>query len=318
MEYIIFLLSLVIVIKSSDIFLDNSIKISKILNIPEVIIGATIVSIGTTLPEIMVSATSAMIGHSDISYGNALGSIICNTALISGISLSYKSIKINVDELKLPTIFFVLASVIICIDAYLLHYFTRFSGIILALISLVYFYIVIKHSNNQDYDYQKDIVKDDKVFKIVFYLIVSAILLGISARMMTDNSIIIAKNLGIPESSIALSIVALGTSLPELMTCIQSLRKGHSSISLGNIIGANLINLLLVIGISSIISPYGLPNDMLIYGINDSLLVDIPLYLIVMFIMLVPIFLYKRTNRWQGVVLLLIYFTYIYYLYNYV
>lgn len=321
MVLLIFLISLLIIIKSSDIFLDNSIKISKILNIPEVVIGATIVSIGTTLPEILVSTTSSIIGHSDVSYGNAIGSIICNTALIAAISLTYKSVNVNPKELNLGSIFFFLSSIIILISVYFLNYFYRFIGMILIIISFIYFYLSIK--NNKTELNVEDINKNSNdnnqnIFIILLYLFISAIFLGISARLMTDSSIEIARMFKIPEANIALSIVALGTSLPELMTCIQSIRKGHNALSLGNIVGANLINLMLVIGISTTIKPYGLPNGVVLFNINSTKIIDIPLYILVTLILLIPIYINKKTSRIQGILLLFIYFLYMCYLYTFV
>ena len=320
MEYIIFILALVIIIKSSDIFLDNSIILSKILKIPEVVIGATVVSIGTTLPEIMVSSTSAILGHSDISYGNAIGSIICNTSLICSISLLYKSVKVNAKELRFPTIFFSLATIILCINVYIFKYFHRLTGIMLVIMAAIYFYLSSKYSKTEDVEelcQSNDNKEEKSIPKILLYLFISSIFIGISARLMTDNSIIIARNLGMSEADIGLTIVAFGTSLPELMTAIQSIIKGHSNLSLGNILGANLINLLLVIGISSFISPYKLPINGTVMNINASMLIDIPLLIIVMTILLLPIFINKKTSRWQGAVLICIYFVYIFFLYKF-
>lgn len=321
MEYLLFIISLFIIIKSSDVFLDNSIKLSKILNIPELIIGVTIVSIGTTLPEIMVSSTSAVLGHSDISYGNALGSIICNTSLIAAISLVYKNVDVNIKDLKIPSIFFLITTLILCFNAYVFGYFNRYVGILLVVMSFLYFYILIKQNSsniktNNDENKKNIVNKDNSLFNIIIKLIISAFFVAISARIMTDNSIIMARNFGVSEADISLSIVAFGTSIPELMTCIQSIIKGHSDLSLGNIIGANLINLFLVIGIPILINPYKIPNSLMIDNMNASLLIDIPLFVFVMLILLIPIFIFKKTKKWQGIILLCCYFVYMYYLYK--
>lgn len=317
MEYVIFLLSLVLIIKASDVFLDNSISLSKILRVPEVVIGATIVSIGTTLPEIMVSTTSAVIGHSDISYGNAVGSIICNTSLICSVSLLYKSMKVNTKELKLPAIFFTIATFILCISVYVFQYFYRFTGILLVILAIIYFYLSSKFANTTTAEELKENESNASIAKILLSLLISSVVIGISARLMTDSSIIIAKNLGMSEADIGLTIVAFGTSLPEFMTAIQSIIKGHSSLSLGNILGANLINLLLVIGISSFISPYKLPMNGSIMNINATMLIDIPLMILVMSLLLVPIIINKKTSKWQGAILMCVYFLYIYFLYTF-
>lgn len=319
MEYIIFLIALVLIIKASDVFLDNSISLSKILKVPEVVIGATVVSIGTTLPEIMVSTTSAVLGHSDISHGNAIGSIICNTALISSISLLYKSVKVNTKELRFPTIFFAIATLVLCVCVYVFKYFHRFAGVLLVILAIIYFYLSSKYAKTGDIEEftQNDDDVKNSIPKIILSLLISSIVTGISARLMTDNSIIIARNHGMSEADIGLTIIALGTSLPELMTAIQSIIKGHSNLSLGNVLGANLINLLLVIGIPSIIKPYALPTNGIIMNINASMLVDIPLLILVMTLLLLPIYINKKTSRWQGAILICIYFVYMYFLYKF-
>ena len=130
------------------------------------------------------------------------------------------------------------------------------------------------------------------------------------SNLLVDNGTIIAQGLGVPESVIALTFVALGTSLPEFVTAITSLIKGHGLLSLGNIIGANLFNLVLVSGLSIALSPFNVPADKLIFGMNAALVVDIPLMLTVMLIMLLPAFIKNRLYRWQGIVLLCLYAAY--------
>ena len=144
----------------------------------------------------------------------------------------------------------------------------------------------------------------------IISLVVGAVLIAAGANLLVDNGTIIAQGLGVPESVIALTFVALGTSLPEFVTAITSLIKGHGLLSLGNIIGANLFNLVLVSGLSIALSPFNVPADKLIFGMNAALVVDIPLMLTVMLIMLLPAFIKKRLYRWQGIVLLCLYAAY--------
>ena len=134
-----------------------------------------------------------------------------------------------------------------------------------------------------------------------------AALIAVGANLLVDNGTLIAQALGVPESVIALTFVALGTSLPELVTAITSLIKGHGSLSLGNVIGANILNLVLVSGVASVLKPFSIPQEKLLLGRNASLVLDIPLMLFVMAFLTLPPLATKNLSRWQGIVLLCIY-----------
>ena len=138
-------------------------------------------------------------------------------------------------------------------------------------------------------------------------LAVGAVLIAVGANLLVDNGTLIAQALGVPESVIALTFVALGTSLPELVTAIASLAKGHGALSLGNVIGANVFNLVLVSGMSITVSPFSIPQNSTIMGINSSLVMDLPVMFAVMLLLTVPALLKGRLSRWQGVLLLCIY-----------
>ena len=141
----------------------------------------------------------------------------------------------------------------------------------------------------------------------VALLIVGAAFIAVGADLLVDNGTLIAKALGVPESVIALTFVALGTSLPELVTAITSLVKGHGALSLGNVIGANILNLVLVSGVASVLKPFTIPQEKMLFGINASLVLDIPLMLFVMAFLTLPALATKRLHRYQGIVLLCVY-----------
>ena len=153
--------------------------------------------------------------------------------------------------------------------------------------------------------------ENNSITKNVALLIIGAILIAIGANLLVNNGTIIAEFLGVPESVIALTFVALGTSLPELVTAITSLIKGHGLLSLGNIIGANLFNLVFVSGLAITLMPFSIPADKLLFGMNAALLVDIPLMIIVMLIMTIPAFIKGKLYRWQGILLLALYVAYL-------
>lgn len=303
-----FLAGLVCLINGGDIFVDSSVKIAKRLNLPDILIGATIVSIGTTLPEVMVSATGALQGNGAIAYGNAIGSIICNTALILAITISAAPSAVKRKDMILPTIFFVAASLIYCAISYTTGYFSRTIGIILLTMFLIYMILQVRDALKNNSSNKQETTKNNiPLRRPIVMLIAGAAFIAVGARLLVDNGIALAKIIGVPDSVIGLTFVALGTSLPELITAIQSLRKGHGLLSLGNIIGANLFNLILVSGVAITLNPFAIPSTKVLFGYNASLVLDIPVMLSVMSLVLIPAFLKEKLYRWQGILLLCIY-----------
>lgn len=306
---LLFALGLVLLIKGGDWFVDGATDIAQHFHVPELIIGATVVSLGTTLPEVMVSATSAVSGHGEIAYGNAIGSIICNTALIAAITVAVRPCPIDPKSLKLPVLFFFSAAGIYCLNAYVTGYFGRGIGVCLLVILALYLYCTIRQGmkNPVPAEQEETAATPRPIGISVLLLVLGAALIAVGADLLVDNGTLIAKALGVPESVIALTFVALGTSLPELVTAITSLVKGHGSLSLGNVIGANILNLVLVSGVASVLRPFSIPQENTIGGINASLVLDIPLMLFVMGFLTIPALLRKKLSRGQGIVLLCIY-----------
>ena len=321
---LLFILGFIFLIFGGDWFVDGSTGIAKRYHIPELLIGATVVSIGTTLPEVMVSATSAAKGIGDIAYGNALGSIICNTALISALTIAVKPTDVEKKELFKPVAYFFTAAAIYVATSYITGYFSRITGIIMLVIFVVYMFTTVRsvlkggtsatvsdaNTEQKDENSTNKGFQDSLLFDIL-KIAVGATLITIGANLLVDNGTIIATALGVPTSVIALTFVALGTSLPELVTAITSLIKGHGALSLGNIIGANLFNLVLVSGVSMTIQPFHIPVDKTINGVNASLMVDIPVMLGVMLLLTIPSLIKGKLYRLQGVLLLATYVGYV-------
>jgi len=304
---ILFAVGLGLLIKGGDWFVDGSVKIAQRFNVPQLLIGATVVSIGTTLPEVMVSATSALGGQGEIAYGNAIGSIICNTSLIAAITLIAKPAKADRNGLITPVIFFFLSAMFYSYIAYSSGYFSRSVGVILLLVFA--FYIAVNIIKVKKTSLSSGSISKTKasISKDIVLLILGAVVIAVGARLVVDNGTIIANLLGVPQSVIALTFVALGTSLPELVTAITSLIKGHGAISIGNVIGANLFNLVFVSGISVLLSPFEIPQSSTLFGKNASLILDIPVMFAVMLILTVPAVIWQRLSRIQGVLLMGIY-----------
>ena len=307
---VLFIIGLVCLIFGGYWFVDGATGIARKFHLPEILIGATVVSIGTTLPEVMVSTTSALKGIGSIAYGNAIGSIICNTALICAITITAMPGSVDRKSMKTPVIFFFVTFALYAFAAYILGTFTRPFGLLMLVIFLAYMFITIRQmKNNQTPEKaeEEDHEEDMSMVKAILLLVVGAALVAVGANLLVDNGTFIAKELGVPETVIALTFVALGTSLPELVTAITSLMKGHGALSLGNIIGANLFNLVLVCGVSITLAPFDLPNAATFLGRNASLTLDLPVACLVMLIMTMPALVKGKLMRWQGIALLAIY-----------
>lgn len=309
---LLFVLGLVLLIKGGDWFVDGATGLARRFRIPEIIVGATVVSIGTTLPEVMVSATGAMEGLGAMAYGNAIGSIICNTSLIAAITLAVRPDTVDRKSLRLPVLFFFGAAALYCGTAYLSGYFSRPLGFVLLTIFVVYMVITVRQGFKSPAEAEED-EEDGKARKLwqeLVLLVAGAAVIAVGARLLVDNGTLIARALGVPETVIALTFVALGTSLPELVTAITSLAKGHGSLSLGNVIGANIFNLVLVCGVSVSLAPFEVPSASQFLGHNASLVLDIPVMLGVMLLLTVPPLANGKLRRWQGILLLCIYAAY--------
>ncbi len=298
---ILFMAGLALICVGGDRLVDASVAIAKKLGIPQIVVGATIVSIGTTLPEVLVSTTAAFQGSADICAGNAFGSIICNTALIAGLTQMLRPTKkVEEGSFNWRTIFFMVTILGMIVYGLIFGRFDRIAGIVLLLAFVLYAFLSIRLAGNSEEPEEEQ--KDTNLLKQIVILVVCAGLLYVGAKLLVDNGILIAEGLHVPERVIAVTFIALGTSLPELVTSIMSIVKGYGNVGLGNVIGANLLNLLLVIGIPASITGITLAEQ--------TIRVDAPVGMAVMLILTVPLFIKKRAYRWQGIVLLLGYVGY--------
>ena len=358
---ILFAIGLILLIKGGDWFVDGATGIAKRFNLPDIVVGATVVSIGTTLPEVMVSTTGALQGSGAMAYGNAIGSIICNTALIAAISICCNPGPVNTKSMKTPVIFFFCSAALYCVASYFLGEFPRWMGFVMLGIFVVYTVLTVRNGlKNPDSaeEEEEEEAGDSKgiwgeaallgacavgiaflssmvtgllmvaafaayillklkpanpngkaLWEELILLVVGAAVIAVGADFLVEHGQIIAIGLGVPATVVALLFVALGTSLPELVTTITSLRKGRASLGVGNVIGANVFNLVLVSGVAVSLAPFEVPceNFLLDTGLNMSLVFEIPVMLGVMTLMTVPALLTKKLHRWQGIALLGIY-----------
>ena len=304
---LLFIVGLLFLIKGGDWFVDGASALARRFHLPELLIGATVVSIGTTLPEVMVSTMSALSGHGEIAYGNAIGSVICNAALIAAITIAVRPGKVDPKTLKMPVLFFFAAAAIYCVAAYGFGKFTRPMGFIMLAMFVAYMAANIHQMKNAPAEEHEEEEETMPLPRMLMLLVLGAVLIAMGANLLVDNGTLIAQALGVPESVIALTFVALGTSLPELVTAITSLIKGHSDLSLGKVVGANVFNLVLVSGVSVALAPFTVPQSATIFGMNSSLVLEIPVMIAVMVLLTAPALVKGKLSRVQGVALLVIY-----------
>ena len=294
---LLFIVGLLCLIKGGDWFVDGATGIARRFHVPELLIGASVVSIGTTLPEVMVSTTSALTGHGEIAYGNAIGSIICNASLIAALTIAVKPGKVDPKSLRTPVLFFFVAAAFYAGVAYTTGYFSRPVGLILLAMFVAYIICNVMAMKNAPAPEEEEEPEENASFaKELGLLAVGAVLIAVGANLLVDNGTLIAQALG-----------ALGTSLPELVTAITSLAKGHGALSLGNVIGANVFNLVLVSGVSATVAPFTIPQNSLLFGHNASLVLEFPVMFAVMLLLTLPALFKGKLSRPQGIALLCIY-----------
>ena len=306
---LLFAVGVLLLIKGGDWFVDSAVGIAKKFHVPEIIIGATVVSIGTTLPEVMVSVTAAVNNNAAVAYGNAIGSIICNTALIAALTIAIRPAPVNRKAVITPVLFFFASAAIYMVAAYGFGRFDRWLGIVMLVVFGIYMFMTIRNGFKNPVEAHDDEEEGPagSLLKNVIVLAVSAALIAVGADMLEGSSVSLATMAGIPTEVVGVTVVALCTSLPELVTAVTALAKGHGALSLGNIIGANIFNLVLVSGAAVTISPFVVPEGSKLFGFNTSQLIEIPLMVAVMALMTLPTLKKGKLGRWQGVSLLGIY-----------
>ena len=206
---LLFIVGLLFLIKGGDWFVDGASALARRFHLPELLIGATVVSIGTTLPEVMVSTMSALSGHGEIAYGNAIGSVICNAALIAAITIAVRPGRVDPKTLKTPVAFFFAAAAIYCIAAYVFGRFTRVMGIIMLATFVAYMAVnVLQMKNTPAGEQEASEEEEMPLAKTLILLVLGAVLIAAGANLLVDNGTLIAQALGVPESVIALTFVA--------------------------------------------------------------------------------------------------------------
>lgn len=304
---IMFIIGLVLIVKGGDIFVDAATWIAEATGIPKFIIGATVVSFATTLPELLVSAIAATKGQNDMAIGNAVGSVTANVGLIMSISILCIPALVKRKEVAFKGSLMILAVAALFAFSYSLemNLWQSITMIVIFAVFMAENIITGKRSLGVTEEDRgpKATGKDIAVNLIKFLVGAAGIVIG--ADLLVDDGTVIAKGLGVSEAIIGVTIIAVGTSLPELVTTITAIAKKQSDLSIGNIIGANIIDLTLILPICAFLSGGTLPVG------KQSAFLDMPVCLLVICIAIIPTLIFKKLSRWQGALMVCIYIGYI-------
>jgi cation:H+ antiporter len=308
--FLLFAVGLACIIKGGDWFVDAASWIAAVSGIPQFIIGATIVSLATTLPEILVSVMAAASGSVDMATGNAIGSVTANTGMILAISILF--IPAVIERRKyLPKCLIFLGAIVLLWVLSLSGELTVIGAVVMLAVFLFFIWENVSEAKKEmGTKAESDVPRGRKtVIKNIILFVVGAVGIVIGSRLLVDNGTIIARDiLGVPERIVSLTMVAIGTSLPELVTTITAIAKKQSALSVGNIVGANIIDMILILPLCSLILGGSLP----VYA--STLWVDLPICFAVAAITIVPALIAGRFRRWQGAAALAVYVGYVVYL----
>lgn len=313
-KIILFLIGFVLITKGADIFINCTVDIGKKTKISEIILGATIVSFATTLPELTVSLFASLDGHTTMSLGNAVGSIICNTGLVLGLVAFISPFSVDKKMFFSKSVL-----LLICVILLLLlgidKSITQTDSIVLLAMLAIYMYSnyrsVVEKGGKSRVNNTSKVKGNNNLgewIRIALLFALGLIMMILGSRLLVDNGVIIAEWIGVPQGVISLTVIALGTSLPELVSSLTAIKKNHHAISVGNILGANILNIVSVIGISSI------PNDIPILSQNMS--IDFPFMIVLLLILILPTIKKNKLYRFQGLIMLIVYLIYIGILYT--
>lgn len=301
---LLFVVGLVLIIKGGDWFVDSAVFIANLTGIPKFIIGATIVSVATTLPELTVSVTGVIDGELDLAVGNAVGSVTANIGLIMGISLVCMPAVIKRSQFWLKGVLMSAAALllwILCKDG-TLHMLPSFALFVLL---AVYVWDNIRDAKNDVGSDERELVDKKELPQQLVMFVVGVAAIVVGSKLLIEYGSEIALLLGVPSAIIGVTMVAIGTSLPELITTLTAIRKRESSMSIGNIIGANIIDLALILPICSVVS------DGKLTIAEQSYSLDMPMCFAMTVIAVLPSLIKGKLYRWQGILMLALYAVYV-------
>ena len=276
MMYVVLIAGMLLLVKGADYFVDGSASVAKILKVPSLIIGLTIVALGTSLPEASVSITASIAGNNELALSNIIGSNIFNTLVVVGCSAMIAPFIMDRDIIKRDLIINLIVSVSLCLfifDGIL----GRMDGVLL-LIGLVTFMMLLIRSVMR-YDVEEEIGESFSISKSIILIVIGVVAIILGGNFVVNGASDIARQWGMSETLIGLTIVSIGTSLPELVTSVVAARKGESSLSVGNAIGSNILNVLFILGISGTLTPIAAVSENII---DVAVLIGIAVFILIL------------------------------------
>ncbi len=310
MDILILVLGFLLLIKGADFFVDGSSSIAKKFKIPPMVIGLTLVAFGTSAPELAVSIDAALAQSNGLVFGNVIGSNIANTLLILGLSAAITPIKISLKTIFKEMPFLIVSTIamsVMAMDKLIdnsSNVLSRIDGMILLLLFVLYFFSMIEMIvNNKEKDSEE--VVSMPLLKSIILTGFGLISIVVGADLTVSGAVSIAVLFGLSETLIGLTIVAIGTSLPELITSVVAAKKGENEIAIGNIIGSNVFNILLVLGVSASINPI---------IISSRNYIDLLILIVATIFTMLIMFTGQKISKWEGRLMYLSYFSYIAYL----
>lgn len=307
LNFLLLIAGFAMLIKGADWFVEGASSVAKRFGIPQIVVGLTIVAMGTSLPEAAISVSAALKGSAGIAVGNALGSNILNVLLILGIASVIVPISVqrSVTRREIPFLLFV--SILMPILGLTDGQLSRIDGAILLAIFAAYLVWLLLQTKRSDAEASSaPNSATEPVWKSILMILIGGVLVMFGSSISVDAATVIAKAFGMSDRLIGLTIIALGTSLPELVTSSMAARKGNSDMALGNVVGSNLFNILFVLGASAVITPIDYPA---------TFLVDSVIAIATCFLLLALLIRDARLQRWNGIIMLgcfVIYYIYLF------
>lgn len=307
MEYILLVVGFILLIKGADFFVEGSSSVAKMLRVPSLIIGMTIVAMGTSLPECSVSVSASIAGKNELAISNAIGSNIFNLMVVCGFCALFCPLAVQVSTLKKEFPFSIIIALLLLFFGSTGMLVGHLEGVVLLILFAVFIFWMLqsaKKARNEGTEEEYEVLP---IWKCILFIIGGAVAIILGGNLVVDSASQIARNFGMSDNLIGLTIVACGTSLPELVTSVVAAKKNEVDMALGNVIGSNIFNILFVLGIATAISP--------IAFIQENM-VDILVLTAMSLLVWAFAWSKKKIVRWEGVVMLLGYFGYLGYIIN--
>lgn len=297
------IIGFVLLIKGADFFVEGSASVAKRLQVPSLIIGMTIVAMGTSLPECSVSVTASLTGQNSLAISNAVGSNIFNLMVVCGFCALFTPLAVNKDTLKRDLPFSVICALLLLGVGYLGKEIGRVDGVVLLIIFAVFLVVMIKaalkaRAAGMQVEVEGEDAKIIPIWKSLIFIIGGAAAIAFGGDMVVDSASTIARTFGMSETLVGLTICAIGTSLPELVTSAVAARKNQVDMAVGNVVGSNIFNILFVLGIGSAISPIAFITENMI---------DIILLVVMSLVVWAFTWTKRRISRIEGILMLIVY-----------